>query len=128
MTPINANINGGKFNVKWEAATDGPIYTAGVYLSKDGTLDKRGADKGKDILRLNCGAVSSLYSCGKTANFSCRFNSNNDMFCRTGENIERGRFFGDWLGELPKTAYLILEVCNGLGTSCKTKATKIILQ
>lgn len=128
VTPINANINGGKFNVKWSAATDGSIYTAGLYLSKDATLDKRGADKGKDILRQNCGAVSSLYNCGKTADFSCRFNTNNDMFCRTGENTETGRFFGDWLGELPKSAYLILEVCNGLGTSCKTKATKIILQ
>jgi hypothetical protein len=50
------------------------------------------------------------------------------MFCRTGGNTETRRFFGDWLGELPKTAYLILEACNGLGTSCKTKATKIIFQ
>jgi hypothetical protein len=127
ITPINANVNGGRFHLKWKASSNSPVYTAGVYLSKDDTLDKRGADKGKDILRQNCGSVSSLYNCGVTAEFSCRFNTNNDMLCQIG-NKEFRKPFGDWLGELPKTAYLILEVCNGLQTSCKTKATKIILQ
>jgi hypothetical protein len=126
VTPINANVNEGRFHLKWKASSDGPIYRASMYLSKDDKLDKNGVDN--YMMRQNCGSISTLYNCGETADFSCRFTTENDMYCFQGSLGNRGKNIGDWLGALPKSIYMILEVCNGLGTSCKTKATKVILQ
>ncbi len=125
VIPINANLNEGRFQIKWKASYDGSIYRSSVYLSKDARLDKN-----SDDLRLfykNCGSSPSLYDCGNTANFSCQFKTNNSLLCSLGRT-GMGRVIGNWLGALPQKIYMILEVCNGLGTQCKTRANHVILQ
>lgn len=126
VTPINANLNGGRFHLKWKASADSPTYRASMYLSKDEKLDKNGGDN--FMLYQNCGSVAGLYNCGNTADFSCRFTTNNDMYCLQGTQGNRGKNIGDWLGALPQKVFMILEVCNGLGSQCKTRATRVSLQ
>lgn len=125
VSPINAHTNGGAFKLKWKASSKGSIYTSRVYLSKNNTIEPR---VDINILAQNCGDVAMIYRCGSSGNFSCSFTTENKISCGKGTYGTKTSNISTWLGGLPQQAFMILKVCDGLQSSCVTKATKVVLQ
>lgn len=128
-TPINAAINNGAFQVNWDIDSTDP-YRAIMYLSADNTLDTNEATGDIELLGLNCGSISLLYECNKTAKIDCSFNSSNKIACGTAQDqlTYQPKDLTTFLDTIPKTAYLMVQACNLLMTSCKTSAVQIELQ
>ena len=119
-TPINPAINGGAFQVQWEASEE--VYHAEVWLSADDVLDTGAGSSDIRLLSRNCGIL--LSSCDRTGDYACRFTSENKISCDTDPE----RIITSFLDAVPKSAYLVLQVCNNLFTKCETSPVAIELQ
>jgi hypothetical protein len=122
--PINANVNGGNFEVSWDVSSS-DAYHVEMYISDDATLD---TNTDINILGKNCGSNATFYECSKTANFSCKFKTTNLISCGPISVANTEVDLMTYLSTLPKAAYFILDACNGLLTSCKTQAVEVVFQ
>ncbi len=71
--PINAATNGGEFTIDWDVTATDP-YTFKLFLSADSILD---ITTDIEILTLNCGSESLVFSCNDIGNFLRHFDSSN---------------------------------------------------
>ncbi len=123
VVPINASINNGEFAIDWDIASSDP-YIVEIYMSSDTALGNGDVK----IFGQNCGSLSTLYNCGSTASFNCRFGSSNNISCGVISSINPEKDLTTFLDTIPKSANLLLLGCNSLLTSCKTTSVAIELQ
>lgn len=123
VTPINSGVANGEFTVAWNVSSSDP-YRVDLYLSNDAAL----SNDDYEFFGQNCGSLSYLYDCGSSANFNCRFTTQNKISCGTVSSFNRETDISAFLDQIPKRAFLILEACNGLFNDCKTSSVEIELQ
>ena len=123
-TPINPAINGGLFQVQWEASEE--VYHAEVWLSEDDVLDTSSTGSDIRVFGRNCGILFS--DCNRTGSYTCRFTSENKISCGEINIANPERLITTFLDVVPKSAYLVLQVCNNLFTKCETRPVAIELQ
>lgn len=122
QVPISASQNQGRFQLTWSAsAATSSGYNARVYASEDALLDAADID----FFSQNCGPSDTLYNCGNTGEFQCSFATDNSIGCDLGFGR---RSLQPLLDTLPKSAFLLLQVCDALFTDCKVEAAAVIFQ
>ncbi len=119
VIPINPGVNGGEIQIAWSTSADS--YHISAYVSEDDVLN---GNTGNDVevMSLNCGLPFSR--CDKNGNESCTFNNNNSMEC----SINGAKNISTLLDVIPKSAYLIIEVCNALFDKCTSQAKAVEFQ
>ncbi len=122
--PINAATNGGEFTIDWDVTATDP-YTFKLFLSADSTLD---ITTDIEILTLNCGSESLVFSCNDIGNFICHFDSSNLMGCGVSSPGNRPKDLTAFLNTIPMTAFLVIRACDTLENDCKTNALEVELQ
>lgn len=120
----NAGVNSGAFSVAWDVKATDP-YHIDLYVSEDDVLSKASDVK---FFGQNCGAFAGIHDCTQTGDFDCQFTGANLISCGTVSETNPEKNLTAFLTSLPKTAYLILEACNGLFTDCKTRSVQIEFQ
>jgi hypothetical protein len=120
---INPGINSGEFTVSWDIQSSDP-YHVKVYVSEDVALSD------EDILFFsqNCGSSSQLYQCNSHGEFSCQFDTENNISCDEVNAANPGRNLDILLDTLPKQAHIIIRACNGLLDSCADTSVEITFQ
>lgn len=124
VQPINAGVNGGDFNVSWNVSSTDP-YHVDLYVSYDATLSKTDDIK---FFGQNCGSSSSIYNCDQNASFPCTFTGDNKLSCGTVSAANPQKDLGSFLINIPQSAYVIMEACNGLFTDCTTSSIAVEFQ
>lgn len=122
--PINPGVNNGNFNVSWNISSSDP-YHVDLYVSSDSTLSTTTDIK---FFGQNCGSASSIYNCGKSGTFTCTFGGDNKISCGTISAANPAKDLTSFLDTIPKTAYIVMQACNGLFDSCKTSAIQVEFQ
>ncbi len=123
-TPIDPAINGGLFQVQWKASED--VYHAEVWLSEDDVLDTSTGSGDIRVYGRNCGVMFS--DCKSTGDYACHFTNENKISCGDITAANPEHLIADFLDTVPKSAYLILQICNNLFTKCETSQVAIELK
>lgn len=120
---INANITGGNFVTQWDVSTSDP-YRIDLYVSENATLEKASDIR---FFGKNCGS-GPLLECTGSGRFDCRFTTQNKISCGIISATNPEKDLTGFLTALPMDAYIIIEACNGLVTSCKEAAVLVEFQ
>ncbi len=126
VAEINAGINNGAFSIAWNVPAPSP-YHVRLYLSENDTLEES-----KDIkfFQRNCGNSYSYFSsqCTDTGNYNCKFTSDNKISCGVVSTSYDEKNISWFLDQIPKKAWLILNVCNAFISGCKNQSQPVEFQ
>lgn len=124
VVPINAGINGGKFSVSWKVTASDP-YFARLFLSEDAKLIEQ---DDISVFAESCATQNVLNSCFDTVSLQCVFTADNKVSCGPRSILAEAPDVTTFLDQIPKSANLILHVCNAVLENCKDSAVQIELQ
>lgn len=124
VLPIDPSVNGGEFTVDWDVDSSDP-YRFVLYISEDNIFEST-----DDVLihQRNCGSNSILYLCGDIGSETCSFDGQNMMGCGLSSPGNRPVDLTSFIDAIPKSAYLILQACDGLHIDCDTSAIAVELR
>ena len=121
---INASVNGGEFTTDWSVTAATDPYHSRLYVSADATLS---TNTDVQFFGVNCGS-GMLHGCNSTASFTCRFTTQNHISCGVLNQVNQGEDLTTFLTGLPEEVYILHQACDGLFSSCVTRAIKVELQ
>lgn len=119
---INPGIDEGRFSFRWNVSAE-TIYHVQLYVSEDAVISNQGDRR---IFSRNCNV--ELSDCQSFAEeYPCNFTSENTILCGRPGNVIETNVAG-FMNEIPKNAYLILKVCNGLFDKCDEEVRPVQFQ
>lgn len=122
VIPVNANVEDGKFQIKWNV-TSADSFQMRIFLSQD---DQASSDDLRIFSNSLCGAVR-VNDCFGEDQYDCQFGTDNTLTCTDGwENYSDDLVGNGFLTTLPQQAYIIGEAC--VAGDCKRSAVKIEFQ
>lgn len=110
---------GDRVDIEWEA--DGLFDEARVYISEDSRISSSDVE----VVDEDCGFSSSRHCGGADRRvFECRFGMDNSFDCEEDDDLLRRNDLSDFLDQIPKAAYIILEVCDD-DNDCDTRSRRV---
>lgn len=116
---IDSRSNEGRFNVEW-AVTEATAYDARLFVSNTRFPPPFSPDA-VGFANLACAQGSA--GCDLNHRLDCRFDTQNRLQCEGQGAVD----LTQWLGELPKTAFIVFDACNGPsnGRNCSGDAVEV---
>lgn len=115
-----SDINPGEtLDIRWESS-GAIIFDAKVYLSEDSRISAQDPI----IVDEEC-STSSNDHCSATSRvtFECRYRSDNTFDCEEDDKLLKQNDLTEFLDEIPKDAFVILELCND--GDCESQAEEL---
>jgi len=105
VEPIDSQSDGGSFHTAWEIK-EAKAYDAALYVSDEPNPPFFTEGEVK-FASLYC--AEGNVDCGLSKELACTFDTHNVLACEGRKGVD----LTQWLGTLPRKAWIIFEACNG---------------